>query len=208
MCGWACITYARTYARAHANLKVDYVEQMNHTWDMKPMFPTGPDKKPPPLPAKADAVKVEVVKRFATKLEPHMIPVAERAIEMGMPMKSVAGLLGVHKATFTRWLEMGMAEGQQDELLVEFAVRLEQARQKAILGGVQNLQLHAMRDWRAQKALLEALDPEVWVTRQHVTQDINVTKGEEEDLSSLTDEELEMRRQIEEKVRKKPRLGA
>lgn len=150
--------------------------------------------------------KAEVLSSFAKKLTPEMITVIANAMEMGMPDKSVAGLIGVHKTTFLRWLGEGAKEDCPDPRKVELAVRVEQARQRAVMAGVQNLAIHAQRDWRAQVELLRAMDPETWSPTQRIQHEVTQVE-KEEDLSMLTDEELEIRAQIEAKIATKKRGG-
>jgi hypothetical protein len=159
------------------------------------------------FPKKGEEIaKTEVVRKWATKLTPELIEVAERSIGLGLPVASCAGIIGVHKATWQRWLAEGQKEDCKDPLVAELALRVEKARQDAILKGVKNMGMHATRDYRAQLELLKAQDPATWVQTQRIQQEVKVIT-EEEDLSDLSDEELELREMIESKVKKK-QIGA
>jgi hypothetical protein len=160
-------------------------------------LPPGLRKAPPP-PARS-----QVMPSFNTSIQSWMIPVIEKAVRAGLPIKLCAGLIGIAPRTLTRWRELGQQDNCPDPLLVELSLTVEKARAEAALAGVELMQMHAARDWKAAHALLQAQDPDTWSPQSKSKVELEVKVAETEDLSMLTDEELEMRARIEEKVRAK-----
>jgi hypothetical protein len=142
----------------------------------------------PPLPDRAKKTR-----SFKTTIEPWMTPVVVKAIEAGMPLHLVGGLVGVTRRTLTSWRDLGSTEGCPEPLLVEFALAVEEARAKASMAGVQLMQQHAAVDWRAAKTLLEAQDPDMKI-------EATVAPGPARDLSKLTDSELQQLAMLETKL--------
>jgi hypothetical protein len=149
----------------------------------------------PPLPDRAKKTR-----SFKTTIEPWMTPVVVKAIEAGMPLHLVGGLVGVTRRTLTSWRDLGSTEGCPEPLLVEFALAVEEARAKASMAGVQLMQQHAAVDWRAAKTLLEAQDPETWGTKTNMKIEATVAPGPARDLSKLTDSELQQLAMLETKL--------
>lgn len=174
-----------------------------------------PIRKPPPPSSKdwgrqppGQAIAVEapaqLAPTFKTTIESWMIPVVVRAIGQGLPLAQCGGLIGVSKRTFNRWLMLGQEEKGVDPVLTEFAVAVEEARSVAALKGVKLMNMHAAVDWKAQLEILRAQDPAVWSAQTRSQVEVTHHDGAgKEDLSMLTDEELETRGRIEEKVRQK-----
>lgn len=137
-----------------------------------------------------------------------MIPIVCNALQMGLPLTGVAGLIGVTRNTFMRWLTEGQDENCKDELKVELAVRVYEARAKAALEGVKMMNLHAAEDYRAQLELLRAQDPETWAPKAQTKIDVEVSQKPQRDLSLLTDSELEDLARLEAKIQAAKALPA
>jgi hypothetical protein len=168
---------------------------------------TPPKRPPPPLPrtavvaaAPAGALPAKFERRPAPKLAPHMIETARTALVNGLPLQLVAGLIGIHKRTLQRWLELGQDENCSDPLLAEFALVVEQARAQAALDGVKALKLHALTDWKATVELLRAQDPDTWSPTTRSKIDVTVTPKGPKSLAHLTEAELEERAALEERL--------
>ena len=155
-------------------------------------------KTPPPPPPKKAALVA--TRTFRTRVEPWMSQVVAAAIEAGQPLASCAGLIGVTKQTIIKWRQKGLEDNCPEPLLVDFAYAVEEARAKAIAMGVQNMQVHAQEDWRAQAELLRAMDPETFAPQQRSKVEVELSPKAPDDLSVLSDDELEMRAIIEEKL--------
>ncbi len=143
------------------------------------------------------AERVESKKNYKRPkgLEHWMIDVVVRAMGKGMPLQTTAGLIGVSRSTLEKWREKGHADGAE-EIYVEFAMRLEQARAEANARGVVNLErLSAGGSVQAELELLKAQDPETWAPKASKI-DVTVTPGKQ--FEQMSDEKLLLLQQIEE----------
>lgn len=157
--------------------------------------PPLPARLVPPLPTKPATSAAR--KSFKTSVEPHMVETAATALKSGLPLNLVAGLCGVHKRTFQKWLELGSDEACTDPVLTELAMRVEQARAEAAQQGIKLLQLHALTDWKPALELLRAQDPDTWAPQTRSKIDLTVGPKAPKDLSHLGDAELERLNEIE-----------
>lgn len=148
---------------------------------------------PPPLPKKTP-------KSFKTRIEPHMIAVAVKATEMGLPLNLVGGLIGVTRSTVLRWRDLGSQEGCPEPLLVEFALAIEEARAKAALQGLRVMSEHGLTDWKAQLEVLRASDPDTWSAQSRVKVEATVQAVAPRNLAALSDEELNQLASLENKL--------
>ena len=127
-----------------------------------------------------------------------MAEVVAVAIGQGQPISAIAGLLGVTQDRFRKWYVAGSQDDQTDPVLIDFALRFDEARAKAVQDGVRMMNAHATGDWRAAHALLQVSDPETWIVASKVKVDTHVVV--ERDLSRLLPEELEALAALEDKI--------
>ena len=78
------------------------------------------------------------------------------AIRAGVPVRHACGALGIHEATFYRWLRHPAPRYRA------FSEAVERAREEAYLGAVANLRAAMREDWRAAAWYLERRHPEEW----------------------------------------------
>ncbi len=156
-------------------------------------------RRVPPLPA-----KVQPRKTFRTKVEPWMMGVVEEAILKGIPIGLIHGFLRVSKNTFHAWRVEGSKPECTDPLLVELAVTVEEARAQAAEKGVELMSLHALKDWKANFALLQAQDPEVWSVQSKQKVDVEVKQAPALNLSALSEEEFAQYELLAEKMKALP----
>ena len=151
--------------------------------------------KIPPLPPGTITVldsKTKVATRsFKTKVEAWMIPVAGKLVRGMMPLKVVAGYLGVSDATLRQWRTLGEDPGCADPLLVDFALEIAKARGEMTESAIGMMKAHAMQDHRALETLLKACDAEVWAPKSTVKLEGEISVRPSIDLSNLTQEELD-----------------
>lgn len=154
------------------------------------MSDTPAKKAPPPLPAKkAEGASTLATRTYRSKLEPWMIGAAEAAIRQGLPLKNVAGVIGVSARTLSSWLERAQEEGC-DPLLAAFGATIEHARAEVSAEGVRLLKVHALSDPKALVELLRAQDPETWSPQTRSKVDVTVTPKAPLGLPNASDEEL------------------
>jgi hypothetical protein len=152
-----------------------------------------PPLPPGVLPEVIDATpkaKIVPARKFKTKVEPHMIPLAQKLAQEMMPLKHIAGYLGVSPATLTAWRTAGETEGCPDPLLVELALAIAQGRAKMTESAISLLKGHAVLDHRAALELLKAADPETWNPKTSVKIEAEISAKPARDLSKLTVEQL------------------
>lgn len=185
--------------------------------DQQPVSPPKTIKKAPPPSSRSGfgggpstqqtielAPRTELAPTFKHKAESWMVAVVDRALRAGMPLAQTAGLIGVTRKTFSKWLALGQDEKCTDPVLVEFAVAVEKARSEAALKGVQLMNMHAAVDWKCQLELLRAQDPDTWSAQTRSKVDVTHHDGSDQrDLSGLTDEELEELAALEAKIEHK-----
>jgi len=137
-----------------------------------------------------------------------MLPVVKALLEEGLPVKLVAGKVGISYPTFKSWYEQGEAEDCKDELLVAFARTVAEARATAAQLGVKLLKQHAVVDWKAAHALLKAQDPDIWGEKRELKVDAKVETKNADDLAQfLSDEELELAKKVAAAARERKEKG-
>jgi len=127
-----------------------------------------------------------------------MISVVESAIEQGVPITAIAGLLNVAPGRFKSWYVEGLDDECKNPLYIDLAVVMEEARAKAIANGMRQMKLHGTVDWKAHHEALKVSDPETWNTASKVKVEQNVTV--QRDLSNLTLEEVEELARLEDRI--------
>jgi len=137
-----------------------------------------------------------------SSLDKRSIGTIRAALRSGMPLSQTAGLIGISSSTLHSWLRKGYEpEPGDDPLYAELAHVVDFERSQQTLQGVELMKIHALKDPRAARWLLQAQDPHTWGDKLQQKVEVEHThKKAAEDLSMLTDEELELRARIEEKI--------
>ena len=133
-----------------------------------------------------------------TKLEVWMLDVTEKAIEEGMPLKLIGGLLGVSPSTLGSWYQQGSDDACTDDLKCAFAAKVDSSRSKAAREGIAMMRIHAIGDYRAALELLKVSDPDTWNTVRKV--DVQKEVHVKRDLSGLNVDELLQLQDLEERA--------
>lgn len=141
-------------------------------------------------PVKDHTAPVRAGKKFATKLELHMIQTVAAGIRANLPMAALPGLIGVTKSTFQHWRDLGERE-DADELHALFATTVEIERAKRTGEIMTSLAEMSRHDFKALKMYAEVMDPDIFqlATKAKVEAEVKVERAEA-DLSCLSDEEL------------------
>ena len=173
---------------------LDNAKRSDYDTDMSSIPPLPPSALPTPTsPPKTEIV----VRKFRVKPEPWMIGVAEKLVREMLPLRLVAGYLGVSASTLAAWRTAGEDPACSDPLLQELAFTIAKARAEMTVNGIAMLKAHAMTDYRAGLELLKAADPETWSPKSTVKLEAEVSVKPARDLSKLTLEQLDELERLE-----------
>jgi hypothetical protein len=129
--------------------------------------------------------------------EQWMVSVAEKLVREMLPLRLVAGYLGVSASTLSAWRTAGEDPACTDPVLQELALAIARGRAEMTVNGIAMLKAHAMTDYRAGLELLKAADPDTWNPKSTVKLEAEVTVKPSRDLSKLTLEQLDELERLE-----------
>ncbi len=128
--------------------------------------------------------------RWTNTLAPWMVDVAEKLYEEGKYDADVAAYLKVTRSTLSRWFSQGADEDCDDDLLVDFVQRCNEARAKANANLDAIWDLHVQNDPRACAVAMRARRPEEYNQEQKVKVESTVTTAKPLAETDFTAEEL------------------
>ena len=158
--------------------------------------------------------------RFITKLTPEVIEQMTTAIRAGASIDTASKYVGLHRASFHRWLAEGRNAMKQDpvpesmRMQIEFVEALDNALSEFKLNLTGSILQHGREQWTALAWLAERRFPDEFGRRQRIEhanpegESFRVAPTPVFDPSRLTDEELNVVIDLLEKARPEnaPRL--